>query len=168
SEPGGYVLATVHRAENTDDPRRLTAIIEGLKLLSRELPVVLPLHPRTARASPGLRRDVAEEFPGFKILEPVGYLDMLALERSALCVVTDSGGVQKEAFFHRVPCVTLRDETEWVELVEAGWNRLCPPGDPEDLVRAVRTAMSRVPDEAPLFYGNGRSSERIVDSLLGL
>lgn len=165
-EPGAYVLATVHRAENTDDPGRLAAIFDGLKLLSRDLPVVLPLHPRTAKALPSFREEAAEDFPNLRILEPLGYLDMLTLERTAKCIATDSGGVQKEAFFHRVPCVTLREETEWVELVEAGWNRLCPSGDPMNLVTAVRDAISTVPGEAPPLYGDGHSSERIVDSLL--
>ena len=122
---GEYILATVHRAANTDDPTRLRAIFHGLARVARdtETPVLVLLHPRTRAA---LRREgLLEEMEERLILsEPVGYLDMLTLESHASLVATDSGGVQKEAYFVGVPCVTLREETEWVELVEGGWNRL--------------------------------------------
>jgi UDP-GlcNAc3NAcA epimerase len=163
-EPGGYVLATVHRAENTDAPERLAALFDGLARVSRELPVILPLHPRTrgALATAGIDPSAA---PGVRIVPPVGYLDMVTLERHAAVVATDSGGVQKEAFFYGVPCVTLRDETEWVELVELGWNRLASPAaGGEAVAAAVLGARGRRGREAAP-YGLGDTASRIVDAL---
>ncbi|WP_186420652.1 UDP-N-acetylglucosamine 2-epimerase (non-hydrolyzing) [Bosea sp. CS1GBMeth4] len=118
--PGGYAVATIHRAENTDDPERFDRVVAWLEAAARETPVVMPVHPRTRKllASRGLNP------AGLTLIDPVGYLDMARLLSRATAVFTDSGGLQKEAYFHRVPCVTLRDETEWVETVEAGWNRL--------------------------------------------
>jgi UDP-GlcNAc3NAcA epimerase len=156
---GGYVLATIHRAENTDDPLRLGAIVEALELVAAEMPVILPLHPRTAAALEAQRRSFAQ----VRTIEPVGYLDMVALESRARIIVTDSGGVQKEAFFYRVPCVTLRDETEWVELVDLGWNRLAPPGS-ADIRAAIRGAIDRRGTEAAP-YGDGRAADRIAAAL---
>lgn len=138
--PKRYVLATVHRQENTDDPARLGAIIGGLAQVAADLPVVLPLHPRTrARLQAS---DLAPSLAALTVIEPVGYLDMVGLEKDAAVIATDSGGVQKEAFFHKVPCVTLRDETEWVELVAAGWNRLVAPTDAATIRAAVLDALS--------------------------
>lgn len=116
----GYALATVHRAENTDERQQLLAVVEFLKDRSREHPVVMPLHPRTRQAASRMAIDLN----GLKIVDPVGYLDMAKLLHHAVEVYTDSGGLQKEAYFHRVPCTTLRDETEWTETVVHGWNRL--------------------------------------------
>lgn len=118
-----YALATVHRAENTDDPARLKNILEALGEIAKECPVVLPMHPRTHERIN--RFGLAQCAANVHIIEPVGYLEMARLEMSARAILTDSGGVQKEAFFYHVPCLTLRDETEWVETVEMGWNRLC-------------------------------------------
>jgi UDP-GlcNAc3NAcA epimerase len=163
--PGGYVLATVHRAENTDDPSRLRAILDGLSAVAEELPVVLPLHPRT-RARLGA--EATAPAAKLRLLAPVGYLDMLMLEKHAALVATDSGGVQKEAYFQRVPCVTLRGETEWVELVELGWNRLAPPVSPGAVRDAVRAAL-RAPRPAAggaSPYGDGRAAEAICRRLL--
>lgn len=169
-EPGGFVLATVHRAENTDDPARLAAIFEGLGRVARSRPVVVPLHPRTRAALDRLDPSTRDSRSAIRFLEPVGYLDMLALERAAALVVTDSGGVQKEAFFQRTPCVTIRTETEWQELVEIGWNRLAPPESADAVERAVVSALT---EEAPAdsveqrsLYGGGKAAERIVDCLL--
>ena len=122
---GGYALATIHRAENTDDDARLARIMAYLPQAAQGRPVVLPLHPRTRGAlqRAGITHE-ALAATGVRLVEPVGYLDMQRLLADAALVLTDSGGVQKEAYFHQVPCVTLRDETEWVETVEAGWNRL--------------------------------------------
>ncbi len=156
-EPGGYVLATVHRAANTDDPRRLAEIFDALALL-RE-PVVVPLHPRTRAAL--LRTDIEVEAP-VRIVEPVGYLDMLALERHARMVLTDSGGVQKEAYLLGVPCVTLRDETEWVETLGGGWNALAG-ADSERILAAARRA--RPPGEPPPVFGDGHAAEKMVAAL---
>jgi UDP-GlcNAc3NAcA epimerase len=161
-----YVLCTIHRAENTNDPAILRSIFAALASLARIIPVVLPLHPRTLSM---LVADGIEMLahPGLQLIEPVGYLDMMQLEASAALIVTDSGGVQKEAYFHRVPCVTLRRETEWVELVEAGWNRLVPPDEPEAILAAVQDAIGSIGrDEA--IYGNGDAASRIVDILKAL
>ncbi len=115
------MLATVHRAENTDRSDRLVSIMEGLGRVAATLPVVIPLHPRTRAACRDARVDPSAM--GLTVIEPVGYLDMVVLERNARVIATDSGGVQKEAYFHGVPCVTLRDETEWVELIDEGRER---------------------------------------------
>jgi UDP-GlcNAc3NAcA epimerase len=130
-QSGAYVLATVHRQENTDDRSRLVRLVRAFA--SSPLTIVLPLHPRT--------RKRLEEFaivlpPNVLVTHPLGYLDMVMLEKSARLIATDSGGVQKEAYFHGVPCITLRDETEWPELVEMGWNRLVSP-DSENLLQAL-------------------------------
>jgi len=158
-----YVLATIHRAENTDDPDRLRAIIEGLARTARELPVVLPLHPRTQLA---LERHSQIDLGGITVLPPLGYLDMLAVGADATLVVTDSGGVQKEAFFCRRPCLTLRDETEWQELVELGWNRVVPPVDADVVADAVAAALVSPPGTDAHPYGDGHAAEVIVSSLL--
>jgi UDP-GlcNAc3NAcA epimerase len=159
-ERRGYALATVHRAENTDDPLRLRAILGGLAGLARTLPVVLPLHPRTSVALD--RLDPRPTLPAtLRIVDPVGYLDMLVLERHARLIATDSGGVQKEAYFYRVPCVTLRDETEWVELVASGWNRLCPPGEAGSVASTLHAALD-AEGEAVELYGDGHAAERIA------
>lgn len=158
--PGGYVLATVHRAENTDRPERLAAVVDALEAVAEELPVVWPVHPRTRTA---LREAGRLESPTGRILriEPVGYLEMVRLEKYAGVIATDSGGVQKEAFFHRVPCVTLRDETEWVELVESGWNRLAPPAGPASVKEAILGALGRRgKDVRP--YGDGDAAGKIA------
>ena len=164
AKPLGYVLATVHRAENTDDPARLRAVFEGLAQVAAEVPVIAPLHPRTRNAlsREGMLDDVARSL---SLTDPVGYLDMVTLEKNARAIATDSGGVQKEAFFHRTPCVTLRDETEWVELVELGWNRLAPPTDAEAVAAAVRAALDAKGREGRP-YGDGDAAEKIADALL--
>ena len=161
-----YVLATIHRAENTDVPSRLAALFEALQQVAAEIPVVLPIHPRTraALARQGVALDKAANL---RLVDPLGYLDMVALEKHACVIATDSGGVQKEAFFHRVPCVTLRDETEWTELVALGWNRLVPPNDAASVfhgvMRALRGDLPAVPDADP--YGGGTAGERIAQTL---
>jgi UDP-GlcNAc3NAcA epimerase len=116
----GYAVATVHRAENTDDPHQLRAVIDFLHEQARKHPVVLPLHPRTQQAVSRMGMGL----DGLRVIGPVGYLDMAKLLHHAVEVYTDSGGLQKEAYFHRVPCITLRDETEWTETITHGWNRL--------------------------------------------
>lgn len=164
-KPKEYVLATVHRAENTDSAALLTTLFEGLVQVSRRVPLVLPLHPRTRRA---LEREglMARVAGALRLIDPVGYLDMVMLEKHAAVVVTDSGGVQKEAFFYRVPCVTVRRETEWVELVELGWNRLAPPLSADSLGKAVDEALGKLPGTGENPYGDGRSAERIVQTLI--
>ncbi len=153
----GFTLATVHRAENTDNPSRLRAIVGALAALSDEMPVVWPLHPRTRTALSALKADVGHVI----VANPVGFLDMIQLERCAELIVTDSGGVQKEAFFHSVPCVTMRTETEWPELVELGWNHLVDPKDSERVLQAFLTARgTRGRAGAP--YGDGHAADRIA------
>jgi UDP-GlcNAc3NAcA epimerase len=156
-EPGGYVLATVHRAANTDDPHRLGEIIDALTLL--HAPVVLPLHPRTRAA---LAATDIEVEPSVRIIEPVGYLDMLALEQGARMIATDSGGVQKEAYLLGVPCTTLREETEWVETLEGGWNVLAGAEAERILAAAKR---ERPAGDPPPIFGDGKAAGRMVEAL---
>jgi UDP-GlcNAc3NAcA epimerase len=162
-----YVLATIHRAENTDVGGRLRDVFGGLNAIADDMPVVLPLHPRTRAA---LTRDnlLQSCSPNLRLLDPLGYLDMMALVRNALLVATDSGGVQKEAFFHRVPCVTLRDETEWVELVELGWNRLVSPTDAGTIHAGVLKSLRDKKKYATpaALYGGGQAGESITRLLL--
>lgn len=162
-EPKRYVLATVHRAENTDDPARLLALIEGLSRVAEELPVVAPLHPRTRAA---LVRSAALErlSRALTLVEPVGYLDMVMLEQGAAVIATDSGGVQKEAFFYEVPSVILRHETEWAELVALGWSRLQPPESPAAVAAAILGAIgTRGQPGTP--YGDAHAGVRIAELL---
>jgi UDP-GlcNAc3NAcA epimerase len=158
----GYVLATIHRAENTDDCARLKTILNGLKLIAEEIPVVFPTHPRTRRriAEIGLEQACAP----VQIIDAVGYLDMVMLERNAALVATDSGGVQKEAYFYRVPCMTLRYETEWVELVELGWNRVVAPIDPAVILHEARRSIGTKGRESKL-YGDGNAGGQTVSVL---
>lgn len=156
--PKSYILCTIHRAENTDDPARLTQILKAVSQIS--LPVVLPLHPRTRKIAHqlGLNSLLAK----VKLIEPVGYLDMITLEAHALKLVTDSGGVQKEAYFAGVPCITMRDETEWVETVEVGWNRLTG-ADEEKILDAVQSFTS--PKNHPDIFGDGHAADQFVTTL---
>lgn len=158
--PQSYTLATIHRAENTDDPKRLKAIIQGFEWFGGI--IVLPLHPRTRGRLDSLGFGLPSNVI---VIDPVGYLDMVMLEKNAALIATDSGGVQKEAFFYRVPCVTLRDETEWSELVTAGWNRLAPPTGGNDISIAMKEARGSIGTEIQP-YGAGNASRLIVDSLL--
>ena len=155
-EPKKYVLATIHRAENTDDPARLQAILGALSELANHVQVIFPAHPRTV----SLLGKAADKLT---VIEPVGYLDMVQLERHSRLVITDSGGVQKEAFFHQIPCVTVRGETEWVELVAAGWNRLAPPDSEVGISSVLRAALDAPLPEHTNLYGTGHAAEEIAD-----
>jgi UDP-GlcNAc3NAcA epimerase len=161
--PKQYALATIHRAENTDDPKRLDAIVSGLCNLSEHLPVVLPLHPRTrlALAKAGLLERVEARL---RAIAPVGYLEMIQLEKQAKVIVTDSGGVQKEAFFFHCPCITLRDETEWTELVDHGYNKLAG-AELTGLTRLFEEFANCDLDWTRRLYGDGRAANHIVDLL---
>jgi UDP-GlcNAc3NAcA epimerase len=156
--PGAYVLATAHRAANVDDPARLERLVELLEAIDE--PIVLPLHPRTrdrvraAGLEPRLRRAAF-------VSPPLGYLDFTALLCQARAVLTDSGGVQKEAYLAGVPCLTLRQETEWVETVAAGWNTLVGLDPAAAMAALARTA----PNDRPELYGDGRAGERVVAAL---
>src|SRR3954453_14429165 len=157
---GEYALVTAHRAGNVDDPARLPALVD--LLLALPLPAVLPLHPRTrARLAAAGWLDELDAAPRIRLQPPLGYLEFTALLGHARAVLTDSGGVQKEAYLAGVPCVTLRDTTEWTETVDAGWNTLV--GLDAD---AARAALARTPPaERPQLYGDGRAGERVVEAL---
>jgi len=163
-EPGGYLLVTVHRAAATDTPEALRAMVDVLTAIDE--PAVFPVHPRTRHKleAGGLWDEVAAH-PTLRLSPPVGYLDFTALLIGARAVVTDSGGVQKEAYFQGVPCVTLRDGTEWVETVEGGFNTLT--GMDPARVRAALADLS-MPAERPPYYGDGRAAERIAEAVVGL
>jgi UDP-N-acetylglucosamine 2-epimerase len=156
--PGGYALLTLHRAHNTDDAERLARIIGALA--DAPMPIVFPVHPRTRQA---LAAGARAACGSLQMIEPVAYGEMLALQRRARVVLTDSGGVQKEAYWLGVPCVTLREETEWTETVDAGWNRLV--GSDPAAIRAAMTDVRR-PDTQPDLYGDGCAAERIA-ALIG-
>ena len=151
-EPGGYVVATIHRAANVD-PERLARIVDGLGRVGER--VVFPAHPRT-------RSILGELPPNVEVIAPVGYLDMAALVSQARVLVTDSGGLQKEAYWYGVPCVTARPSTEWKDTVELGANVLVD-ADPDRLAAAVASA--RMPDDRPPLYGDGHAAERVAASL---
>ena len=157
---GDFVLATVHRASNTDDPRILSTIFQALTEVAVQIPVVLPLHPRTRARLKATDRASQR----LMITPPRSYFEMLALERNAALVVTDSGGVQKEAFFFGKPCVTLRAETEWTELVELGWNRLCEPLSVEGVSNAIFDAIGSK-GQAGTPYGDGKAATRIAEAI---
>jgi UDP-N-acetylglucosamine 2-epimerase (non-hydrolysing)/UDP-GlcNAc3NAcA epimerase len=162
-EPGGYVLVTAHRAGNVDDPVRLRALVD--LLLAMPLPVVLPLHPRTgARLDAAGLLDTLQAADHIRLTPPLGYLAFTALLTRARAMLTDSGGVQKEAYLAGVPCITLRDTTEWTETVDAGWNVLV------DLDRdAALAALDRVPPQArPELYGDGHAGERVAAAVRSL
>jgi UDP-GlcNAc3NAcA epimerase len=161
--PKRFLLSTVHRAENTDDPERLTGILQALAQLAQpDCPLILPLHPRTRATlqSRGLQQLL--DNPSLRTVEPLPFLDMIVLEQQAQLILTDSGGVQKEAYFHGVPCVTLRDETEWVETVAAGWNQLAG-ADARRIVSCARAAQPGRPIDE---YGDGHAAARVVELLL--
>jgi UDP-N-acetylglucosamine 2-epimerase (non-hydrolysing)/UDP-GlcNAc3NAcA epimerase len=173
-----YALATIHRAENTDEPERLAEIVKAFQSISTALlPLVLPLHPRTRKCLAATGMDL--EGPGMLVIDPVGYLDMIRLEKQSRAILTDSGGVQKEAYFMGVPCITMRDETEWVETVALGWNCLVG-ADASKIVAACQRCLA-TPGGLPPFnrseqaeaivaqpYGDGRAAEQIVAILAGL
>lgn len=158
---GGYALATIHRAENTDDPQRLDVLLSALEQIARDIcPVILATHPRTQKMIDRSGRTLEHVFP----VPPVPYLEMLLLEQRARMILTDSGGVQKEAYFFRVPCITLRDETEWVETLENQCNVLAGASRPEKIVSAAGLAASAGPWKD--HYGTGKAGECIVSHLL--
>jgi UDP-N-acetylglucosamine 2-epimerase len=160
-QPKRYILATVHRPENTDDKNRLANIFAALEKLAEDTTVVFPLHPRTKKMAQSF--SLAQRLSKVKVIEPAGFLDMIRLESNASLIVTDSGGVQKEAYFHRVPCVTLRKETEWVETVEAGWNTLAKDLSQNAIAGLARKMM--VPDgtrKTIREYGDGKAAGKMA------
>jgi len=160
-QPSRYYLATIHRAENTDEPENLRTLLFALNQL--DLPVVFPIHPRTRKAVE--RFGLGDLLKGLKVIEPVGYLDMLMLERNARAILTDSGGMQKEAHWLGVPCVTLREETGWIETLEGGWNVLAGR-DVEKIVEYARRPIPSSPRGD--YYGDGRAGEKIVEIIASI
>ena len=159
-----FVLCTIHRAENTDDVARMAAIVQTLNQLAEQMPVILPIHPRTLSVLKRLHG--VELSPAVQVLEPVGFLEMTWLLARCSLVVTDSGGVQKEAYFHQKPCLTLRDETEWVELVEAGFNSLLSPFASDALQVFERMCKVVISSETRL-YGDGDAAGKIITQIVG-
>lgn len=158
--PEEFVLCTIHRAENTDDQERLENIVNALNEIAADTPVVLPLHPRTKKILDQGRYNTAN----LTIIDPVGYLSMVWLIDNCSLVMTDSGGLQKEAFFFSKPCITFRDETEWVELIDNGFNKLVS-AEKNEIVDCFQTAKFNT-DFSIDLYGSGKASERIVSELL--
>ncbi|MCV2349729.1 non-hydrolyzing UDP-N-acetylglucosamine 2-epimerase [Paucibacter sp. Y2R2-4] len=159
---GQYVLATCHRAENTDVSHRLRGIVSALAKIAKDVPVILPLHPRTRKLI--AEHELESELKAVTLTDPLPFLDMVRLEQSAKVILTDSGGVQKEAFFYGVPCITMRDETEWTETVNSGWNTLTG-AEPDAIVRAFQSSDSlRKLTTEP--YGTGNAAELCLKAIL--
>ena len=154
-----YCLATIHRAENTDDSDRLYSIMNALSKISEKTSVVLPLHPRTKKI---LNDKISMFNPALRIIDPVGYFDIVALQQSALMILTDSGGMQKEAYWSKVPCITLRDETEWLETLESGWNILAG-ANYDRIIESFYTF--KIPVEHQPLYGDGHAAEKVIEAL---
>jgi UDP-GlcNAc3NAcA epimerase len=159
--PRNFVLATVHRAENTDNRTKLTNIISGLNAINETTPVILPIHPRTKKVLNSLSIK-----PEFKLIEPLGYLEIVYLLDHCDAVLTDSGGMQKEAYFFKKPCLTLRDQTEWVELIDEGVNRLVDTAANGSIPRAYQEIMIADLDFTNSLYGDAHSAEKIVSIII--
>ena len=157
--PDNFILATLHRAENTDDMQRLTSIFEAFNTISEEMPVVLPLHPRTRKImeNNGLKNNSKQLI----LLEPQGYLQMISMLKNCRMVMTDSGGLQKEAYFFQKPCITLRTETEWIELVNSGVNKL-GRFEKENILNAYKEFSGSPVNFPENLYGNGNASQKIL------
>ena len=163
--PKEYILTTIHRAENTDNKEKLYNIFTALNEIGKEFPIVLPLHPRTKKMLKEF--DLQSFLNGLRVIDPVGFLDMINLESNARAIITDSGGIQKEAYFHRVPCVTLRDETEWVETVESRWNVLADTTDPQNIFTTIQSMITFSGNRDNINeYGEGDSSKKIMEMVV--
>ena len=160
-EAKGYILCTIHRAENTNNLERLKNIFEVLSEIAKEKQIILPLHPRTKKLLPS----TLKLHPNLTIIDPVGYLEMVWLISNSDLVMTDSGGLQKEAFFFHKPCLTLRDETEWMELVNIGANILVG-ADKEKIFNAYKLAFKNKIDFNVNLYGDGKASQNIISTLI--
>jgi len=159
-----YYLATLHRAENTDDPKKLKSILKALHEIRKEALVVLPLHPRTKKVMKIYHLSPDNE--RIKLIDPVSYLNMLVLERHARAILTDSGGVQKEAYWFRVPCLTLRGETEWVETVKSGWNALVGTETGNILEGLIKIERKKPVGRQRNFFGDGKAGQKILQMIL--
>ena len=158
-----YALVTCHRAENTDDKKNLEAILTALEEISTHTRVVFPLHPRTKKSIENF--DLTNLLAKFTVLEPLPFFDMLKLEQKAKVILTDSGGIQKEAFFYGVPCITMRPETEWIETIDTGWNKLTG-ADKEKILEAFSNLKDGKKNVYP--YGDGTASNKILQTLTNL
>lgn len=158
--PNEFILATIHRAENTDDPKRLSSILDALNKIAKETPVIMPLHPRTNKIISTSSYDTKN----ITIIEPVGYLEMVYLLNKCKMVMTDSGGLQKEAFFFKKPCVTFRDETEWQELTENGVN-IITGANTNKILATVKKQRFDLNFNINL-YGNGNAAQTIINTLV--
>ncbi|NPD84460.1 UDP-N-acetylglucosamine 2-epimerase (non-hydrolyzing) [Lentimicrobium sp. L6] len=168
-EAGSFILGTIHRDNNTDIPERLTAIFEALLEIAQENKIILPLHPRTKKKmqevlSPDLLTQITN-CQNLQLIAPVSFLDMVLLEDSSKMIITDSGGVQKESFFFKKPCLILRPETEWVEIVEAGAARICD-ADKDIILKSYRNFMSNPPQDFEGIFGDGQASKFICGEIL--
>ncbi len=155
-----FILGTIHRQENTDNPKKLQGIVDALNEIHKQIPVVVPLHPRTRNI---LNKEQITTH--FHTIDPVGYFDMIALLKNCEMVMTDSGGVQKEAFFYQKQCITMREQTEWVELVENGFNTLTG-SDTEKIIKAFKENLYKQSNFNINLYGNGKASEIAVKTIL--
>lgn len=155
--PQQFLLATIHRAENTDDATRLAQIVEALSEVPYD--IILPLHPRTRKKILESKMELGDNIQS---IEPIGYLEMLALELRAEAIITDSGGVQKEAYFLRKPCITLRDKTEWIETLENGWNILVD-SNKEIILNAINLKVK--PIDHPNLFGIGKTGSKILSQI---
>ena len=164
-----FILATIHRDSNTDHPERLNAIFSALIRLSKECQVVLPLHPRTSKLlKTNLKEDLQEQLfsnQNIRLIPPVSFLEMIALERHAQLVMTDSGGVQKEAYFFKKPCIILRSETEWVEIVQTG-NAILADADESRIMEAWKHFQSNPPTNFPEIFGDGHAAKFMLEKML--
>jgi len=157
--PKKFILATIHRAENTDEPKRLGAILEALNKIAKETTIILPLHPRTKK----IIEDSSFNIQNINIIEPVGYLEMVYMLNRCKLVMTDSGGLQKEAFFFKKPCLTMRDETEWIELIENNFNTLVG-AQKDEIINAYKEQNYQLNYNIDL-YGGGTAAKKIIEEL---
>jgi len=160
-----YILCTIHRAENTDDPKRLRSILKALEKISKDIPIILPLHPRTKQKLKAIDKQAKTKNQNLIFIEPIGYLNMIWLIDNCSMVMTDSGGLQKEAYFFNKPCITLRDETEWVELVENGYNTIAGANS-KKIVEAYNYSLQKKFNFDINLYGNRKASEHIINYLI--
>jgi len=161
--PKTYAMATLHRAENTDNKENLSSIVTAFKAIAEKIRVIIPLHPRTTQALTSFNLELSH--PNITVIDPLSYLDMTALEMNAAFIFTDSGGVQKEAFFHNVPCITMRNETEWTETVENGWNKVVGANTTR-ILEALDHYIAyppTTPDSNP--YGKGTAAKEIINTI---
>ena len=159
-----FILATIHRAENTDNLETLSNIFTSFKMISKDIRIILPLHPRTKK----MVKKLGISLEGIDIIDPISYKTMISFLKTASLVITDSGGLQKEAYFAKVPCVTLRDETEWVETLDNGWNRLLSPNNKEGIALTVM-ALLKMNFSNTIYsenYGNGNAAQKIINGIL--